>query len=65
MTPRQLQILHMLAEGKQVTEIAKELWISMETAKTHCRAVRRKLGAINNANAVHLAWQQGLLGGDS
>lgn len=55
LTPREWQVLQLVAEGNQIHEVADELVISIHTARTHCRNVRMRLGARSMANAVFLA----------
>jgi DNA-binding CsgD family transcriptional regulator len=43
-TPRQREVVALLAQGFSGVEIASQLWISPRTAKAHCDALREKLG---------------------
>lgn len=52
MTPRQLEIMLMLAEGKVNKQIAYELDLSTATVKVHIRNAITRLGAKNRMNAV-------------
>ncbi|TYC55729.1 helix-turn-helix transcriptional regulator [Rhodobacterales bacterium] len=52
MTPRQLEIMLMLAEGKVNKQIAYELDVSTATVKVHIRNAITRLGAKNRMNAV-------------
>ena len=47
-TPRELEVLALIAEGYSTREIAQMLWITDETVRTH---VRRLLGPSRGANA--------------
>lgn len=58
---RQLQILAGLARGQSNDEIARSLWVSEHTVKTHVAGVLRKLGARSRAHAVALAYQRRML----
>lgn len=58
---RERQVLQLLADGKAVAGIAKELYISVSTAKTHVAKVYEKLGAQNRAQALMTAMRMGLL----
>ncbi|MCL4296516.1 MAG: response regulator transcription factor [Anaerolineae bacterium] len=61
LTPRELEVLRLLAQGLQNKEIAAELVISERTAKFHVSSIMGKLGAGNRTEAVTLAAQQGLI----
>ncbi len=60
LTPQQLRVLTMLAEGLLNKQIAYELGVSEATVKAHMTAVLRKLGANNRTQAVVLASQLAL-----
>jgi DNA-binding NarL/FixJ family response regulator len=51
-TPRQLEILLKLCEGKVNKQIAYELGVSIATVKAHIRNAITRLGAKNRTNAV-------------
>ncbi len=61
LTPRELEVLHLLARGRQNKEIAAELVISERTVKFHVSSIMGKLGAGNRTEAVTIAAQQGLI----
>ena len=61
LSPRQREILRLVAEGRSNKEIAADLSITERTAKFHVKAVFDKLGAENRAQAVALALQRQLL----
>lgn len=61
LTPRELEVLQLLARGLQNKEIAAELVISERTVKFHVSSIMGKLGAGNRTEAVTLAAQQGLI----
>lgn len=61
LTPRQRQVLAMVAEGCGDAAIAEKLDISPRTVKSHIVNARYKLNAINRAHAVALALQQQML----
>jgi DNA-binding NarL/FixJ family response regulator len=61
LTPREREILAMLAEGLPNKLIASRLGISDHTVKTHLEAIFDKLGASNRAEAVARAVRSGLL----
>jgi two-component system OmpR family response regulator len=57
LTRRELEVLRLLAEGREQREIARELFISPKTVSTHTQNVFRKLGVRNRAQAVAAAYQ--------
>ena len=61
LTPRQLEILGLVAQGATDNEIAFQLVISAQTVSVHVRAIRRAFGARSRSQAVALAIQRGLL----
>lgn len=61
LTPREQEVLRLLAQGLQNKEIAAELVISERTVKFHVSAILSKLNAGNRTEAVRLAAQQGLI----
>lgn len=63
LTTREQQVLDLLADGAAVAEVARRLFISQSTAKSHITKLYEKLGAANRAQAVMTAVRQGLLPG--
>ena len=61
LTPRELEVLELLAQGLQNKEIAVELVISERTVKFHVSAILNKLGAGNRTESVAIAAQRGLI----
>jgi DNA-binding CsgD family transcriptional regulator len=61
LTPREVEVLAMLAEGLANKSIAARLGISDHTVKTHVAAVFAKLGVSTRAEAVTIAARLGLL----
>jgi DNA-binding NarL/FixJ family response regulator len=61
LTPRERQVLALLAQGYQNKEIAAQLVISERTVKFHVSAILAKLNAGNRTEAVAVAAQQGLV----
>lgn len=55
LTDRELEILRLLQGSLSLGEIARELYISSNTVKTHAKAVYRKLHASSRAEAVRIA----------
>lgn len=61
LTPRELEVLELLAEGLSNRLIAGRLGISEHTAKFHVNAILDKLGAETRTEAVVLAARSGVL----
>ncbi|MFS8036617.1 response regulator [Xanthobacter sp. AM11] len=57
LTPRELQALALLAEGKAYGQIADELGVSYKTVANTCSQLKSKLGATNLAELIHRAIQ--------
>ncbi|MDD3518608.1 MAG: response regulator [Chromatiales bacterium] len=60
LTPRETEILQLLAEGQSNKVIARNLGISDGTVKLHVKAILRKLGVHSRVEAAVLAVQQGV-----
>lgn len=61
LSPREKEVLQLLADGFSVSGISKQLFISESTTKTHISKVYDKLGAGNRAQALMSALKLGLL----
>jgi PAS domain S-box-containing protein len=61
LTPRQTEVLRLLADGLTTEAVAERLGIAVETARNHIRAVLRRLDAHSRLEAVVEARQRGLL----
>lgn len=61
LSPRETEVLGLLAEGFGVGPIARRLFISESTTKTHISKIYDKLGAANRAQAIMKAIQSGLI----
>jgi DNA-binding CsgD family transcriptional regulator len=59
LSPREREVLTLLASGATVEQIATELSVSPTTAKTHLRNAGRKLGARHRAHALAIALRTG------
>ncbi len=62
LTPRQLDVLERLIEGKPNKEIGREMGLSEATVKAHLAAIFRCLDVDNRTEAARVAAQRGLLG---
>jgi DNA-binding NarL/FixJ family response regulator len=61
LTPRELEILTLVAEGKSNKQIAAQLYLAVQTVKFHLTSLYRKLDAATRTEAVREAYRQGLL----
>jgi LuxR family maltose regulon positive regulatory protein len=61
LTPRELEVLHLLAEGASNQEIARRLVVSLATAKKHVASILGKLEAENRTQAIAHARSRSLL----
>ena len=61
LTPREIEVLELVAEGLSNKAAAVRLGISDQTVKFHLTSISGKLGAINRTDAVRRAVQRGLI----
>jgi DNA-binding NarL/FixJ family response regulator len=61
LTPRELEVLTLIGQGRSNSEIAAILAIAPRTAKVHVQNILSKLGATNRTEAVSLAVKQRLI----
>ena len=62
LTPRELEILRLVAEGHSNARLAKMLWVTEQTVKFHLSNIYRKLDVANRTEASRWAQLHGLLG---
>jgi two-component system nitrate/nitrite response regulator NarL len=61
LTPREQEILHLIAAGNSLPQIAKDLYLGLTTVKTHVQHLYEKLGVSDRAAAVATAMRRGLI----
>lgn len=61
LTPREIEVLHLLADGASNVDISSKLYISISTVKTHISSVMRKLQCSNRTAAAKIARENGFL----
>jgi DNA-binding NarL/FixJ family response regulator len=59
LSPREREIMHLMAEGMTAERIGVQLGVSVETVRTHVRNVIRKLRARNRVHAIAIALERG------
>lgn len=58
---RETEILQLIADGLGNPQIARELYLSEDTVKTHVRRLMKKLGAASRSNAVAMGIRMRLI----
>jgi len=61
LSPQELSVLKLVAEGNTTVVIGQSLGISPLTVKTHRKNLFRKLDASNSADLIRIAYQRGIL----
>lgn len=61
LTPRELEVLALLSDGRSNREIAGELFVTERTVKFHVGSILAKLGAANRTEAARVAARRGLV----
>ena len=59
LSPREREIMHLMAEGLTAEQIGGQITVSVETVRTHVRNVIRKLQARNRVHAIAIALERG------
>lgn len=62
LSDREFQVLRMIASGKETSEIADELFISVKTVRTYRDRILEKLNLKNDVEITHFAMKHNLLG---
>jgi DNA-binding NarL/FixJ family response regulator len=65
LTPRETEVLMRLVDGDSVARVARQLFMSESTVKTHVARVYEKLGAHNRASAIMAAVRLGFVKADA
>ena len=63
LTPREADVLRLIAGGNANKEIASQLGLTEETVKSHVKNILPKLGANDRTHAVTIAMKRGFLDG--
>lgn len=61
LTPTEIRVLHLIAQGLRAEEAAQAMHLGTETVKSHMRSVRWKFGVHTAAGAVAIGFRRGLL----
>ncbi|MDQ1041245.1 DNA-binding NarL/FixJ family response regulator [Streptomyces sp. V3I8] len=59
LTPREAEVVRLVARGRTNVELAADLYVSLSTVKTHLASVQRKLRARNRVEVAAWAWEHG------
>jgi PAS domain S-box-containing protein len=62
LSPREVEILRLIAEGQSTDQIADDLHIARETVRNHVRSMLRKLDVHSRIEAIAVARAEGILG---
>jgi len=60
LTARERQVLELVADGYSTADIARALWITEDTVRTHIKRMMVRLGARTRAHVVAIAFREGL-----
>jgi len=64
LTRKELEVLHLLAQGLDAPKIGAQLYIAANTVRNHVQRILTKLGASSRLEAVAIARRDGLLDQD-
>ena len=64
LTPREREVLQLVAEGHSNQQVAEELGLSVKTVKTHRLHLMQKLDLHDRADLIRYAYQKGILSTD-
>lgn len=65
LSPRELEVLRLLAEGCSLSQIADTIGVSHKTAANSCSRIKAKLGAVTTADLIRIALRSGLVDRDA
>lgn len=61
LTDRELEVLRLIASGREYVTVARELGISKKTVGSHMKSIFQKLYVLNRTQAVHVAHIQRII----
>lgn len=61
LSPRELEVLQLLAQGESVEQVSRRLFLSLHTVRNHVRRILVKLGAHSQLEAVAIALREGIV----
>ncbi|WP_066174781.1 response regulator transcription factor [Bacillus marinisedimentorum] len=61
LSPRELEVLHYIAEGHSINEAAEQLYLSSYTVRDYVASIIKKTEAKNRSHAISIAYQHGLI----
>lgn len=61
LTPREVDVLRLLAQGQSLKQVARSLWVSYKTVDSHAYNAMRKLNLRNRAELIHYALRENLV----
>lgn len=61
LSAREVEVLQLIANGLTNVEIAEQLYLGVETIKTHAKHIKQRLSASNRVHMVAIALRTGLV----
>jgi DNA-binding NarL/FixJ family response regulator len=61
LTPREIEVLQLLADGRSNAEVARRLHLSVNTVRNHVQSILNRLGAHSKLEAVSVAMREGIV----